>query len=98
MFILSFDEIDEDRDEPSLMMKDVGPALGGDGSGTTRYSRRTGQLSPSGHITKAGGTNFNSTTQKWYIPKFPDTWKPTLGGSFFKLLIEWRTDAHKGKT
>ena len=84
--------------ETSLMMKDAGPTLGGDGSGTTRYSRRTGQSSSRGQMSTTGGTNSNSTTRKWYIPKFPDTWKQAIGGSFFKLLIEWRTEAHKGKT
>lgn len=35
--------------------------------------------------------------RKWIIPKFPDTWKIGIGASFFKLLLEWRIEAHKGK-
>ena len=83
--------------ETSLMMKDQASKLGGDGANSgTRYSRRV-HFSSSGTQNKSGENN-HSTSQKWNIPKYPDSWKAGFGGSLFKLLISWRSDAHKGKT
>ena len=80
--------------ETSLMMKDQASKLGCDGANSgTRYSRRV-HFSSSGTHNKSG----DNTSQKWNIPKYPDSWKAGFGGSLFKLLISWRSDAHKGKT
>ena len=84
--------------ETSLMIKDRAARLSGDGTSATRYSRRTGQTS-SGTQHKTGGTgNPGTTWTKWSIPKFPDSWKHSFGGPLFKLLSDWRTEAHKGKS
>ena len=80
------------------MMKDRAACLGGDGTSATRYSRRTGQ-STTGTLHKAGGSGDSGASRnKWSIPKYPDTWKHSFGGALFKLLLEWRTEAHKGKS
>ncbi len=80
-------------------MKDQASNISGDGTGT-RYSRRVTQLSPGTQqqrsVGDAGGPQFGS--RKWNIPKFPDNWKSAIGASFFKLLLEWRVEAHKGRT
>jgi hypothetical protein len=85
--------------ETSLYMKDQASSISGDGTGT-RYSRRVTQLSPGTQqqrsLGDAGGPQFGS--RKWNIPKFPDNWKSAIGASFFKLLLEWRVEAHKGRT
>lgn len=90
--------------ETSLMMRDQASRIGGDGSSGTRISRRAKQASttkkgssnasPGGRSTAEPGDNFN----KWIIPRYPDSWKKAFGGSLFKLLLDWRTDAHNGKT
>ena len=79
--------------ETSLMMKDQASTIGGDGS-STRLSRRV-QTFP----TKKGGksSSWETSDRKWSIPRFPDTWKKAFGVPLFKLLLDWRTDAHKGK-
>ena len=89
--------------ETSLMMRDQASRLGGDGSSGTRVSRRAKQAS-----SKKGGSNASSGGRstaepgnnftKWSIPRYPDSWKKAFGGSLFKLLLDWRNDAHKGKT
>ena len=83
--------------ETSLMMKDRAANLGGDGSSATRYSRRTSQ-STTGTPHRSGGSGESGATKKWSIPKYPDTWKQAFGGSLFKLLVDWRTEAHRGKS
>jgi hypothetical protein len=85
--------LNEIRDcELALNMKDQhSSSIGGDGSSGTRLSRRTQQETPS----DASGT---SSDKKWSIPRFPDSWKKAVGASMFKMFLDWRTDAHKGKT
>jgi hypothetical protein len=83
--------------ETSLMMKDQASTITGDGSTSTRYSRRVQQSTPSKKFGKST-TPTTSSARKWNIPRFPDSWKEGFGGSLFKLLLEWRTDAHKGRT
>lgn len=92
--------------ETSLMMRDqASRGIGGDGSSGSRTSRRTKQASNA----KRGGSNSSPSAvrsandpggnvNKWVIPRYPDSWKKAFGGSLFNLLLEWRTDAHKGKT
>jgi hypothetical protein len=85
--------------ETLLMMKDHAAShIGGDGVSSTRYSRRTTQSSAvTGSKKQSGGLNY-TTFRKWVIPKYPDTWKHAFGVPLFKLLLDWRTEAHKGKT
>jgi hypothetical protein len=83
--------------ETSLIMKDRAANLGGDGTGATRYSRRTSQSS-TGTPNRSGGTGDSGVTKKWSIPKYPDTWRQAFGGSLFKLLLDWRVEAHRGKS
>ncbi len=83
--------------ETSLMMKDQASKMGCDGvNSSTRYSRRVNHSSSG--TQNSSGENNNPTSQKWIIPKYPDSWKSVFGGYLFKLLVSWRSDAHKGKT
>jgi hypothetical protein len=84
--------------ETSLMMKDQASNIGGDGAtSSSRYSRRVQQTqSPGTHGRSAENTA--SSSQKWNIPKFPDSWRSGFGTSLFKLLLSWRLDAHKGRS
>ena len=84
--------------ETSLMMKDQASNMGGDGAtSSSRYSRRVQQTqSPGTHGRSA--ENAASSSQKWNIPKFPDSWRSGFGASLFKLLLSWCLDAHKGRS
>lgn len=85
--------------ETSLMMKDQASKLGGDGVSTnTRYSRRVNQQSSSGTSNRSEGGVNTSLSEKWNIPKYPDSWKSGFGASLYKLLLAWRIDAHKGRS
>ena len=85
--------------ETSLMMKDQASNVGGDGSTSARYSRRTPQASSLKQTSKySSGDRQTSGDKKWNIPRLPDSWKKSFGGPLFKLILEWRVDAHKGKT
>ncbi len=87
--------------ETSLMMKDQVSGIIGDSTGTTRYSRRASHSTPGTTSSRSGGTGGTTlfpTNWKWMIPKFPDTWRSAFGNPIFRLLLEWRTDTHKGKT
>ena len=85
--------------ETSLMMKDQASNLSGDGTSNSRYSRRTQLSKPRGGGSKQqSGGNQSTGDRKWSIPRLPDTWKKSFGASLFKLLLDWRADAHKGKT
>jgi hypothetical protein len=84
--------------ETSLMMKDQASHIGGDGgTSSSRYSRRVQQTQSPGTPGKSGETNASSS-QKWNIPKYPDSWRSGFGASLFKLLLAWRNDAHKGRS
>lgn len=84
--------------ETSLMMKDQAAKLSGDGANSgTRYSRRVNQQSSGGAQVRSGESS-SSNSQKWNIPKYPDSWKSGFGHSLFKLLLAWRSDAGRGKT
>ena len=89
--------------ETVLNIKDQASSVSGDGTSTPRTSRRSVSFSSSGthsqqrHTTGHGDSGAN-LPKKWSIPKFPDAWQGTVGKPFFKLLLEWRTSAHKGKT
>jgi hypothetical protein len=83
--------------ENALRTKEETSTMGGDGVGATRYSRRTTQPSGSPY-SKTSSTGANSTPKKWSIPKFPDSWKSAIGAALFKMIIDWRTAAHKGNT
>ena len=52
----------------------------------------------SGSTKQQSGGNQSHGDKKWSIPRLPDTWKKSFGASLFKLLLDWRADAHKGKT
>ncbi|KAI2510889.1 hypothetical protein MHU86_3510 [Fragilaria crotonensis] len=82
--------------ETSLNIKDQASGVSGDGASGTRHSRRTVSTSAGTQQRSAGGEP-GPMNRKWIIPKFPDTWKIGIGASFFKLLLEWRIEAHKGK-
>ena len=88
--------------ELALNMKDQhSSSVGGNGSTSTRYSRRTQQTnSTTKKVIKHSGSATSGTfhDKQWSIPRYPDSWKKALGGSLFKMLLDWRTDAHKGKS
>lgn len=81
--------------ETSLMMKDRASNLSGDGSHPSRQSRRVSSTTKRG-VTSTSSAGYNDN-RKWVIPKYPDTWKKAFGGPLFKLMLDWRTEAHKGK-
>ena len=76
--------------EKSLMMKDQASNIGGDGANTTRFTRRV-------HGTSTSKSS-DASSRKWNIPRYPDSWKKSFGNSLFKLLLDWRTGAHKGQS
>jgi hypothetical protein len=84
--------------EATLNLKDhhASTTKHGDGSTGSRHSRRSVKFASgtSSGITRHGESN----AKKWSIPKFPDTWRSIFGSSFFKLMIEWHSAAHQGKT
>lgn len=86
--------------ETSLMMKDQASKLSGDGATGTRYSRRTPQQSGSrsGKSQPSSGQSAANNNRKSIIPRLPDTWKKSFGAALFKLILDWRTDAHKGRS
>jgi hypothetical protein len=69
----------------------------GNSVATTQQSRR-GESFSTGTQQRSSGGYSGASYKKWNIPKFPDTWKFSVGASFFKLLLKWRVKAHKGKT
>ncbi|KAI2508498.1 hypothetical protein MHU86_5897 [Fragilaria crotonensis] len=81
--------------ETSLMMKDRAANPGGD---TSRHSRRAKLSTSSSNRSKndTGSTAADKQLTKWNIPRLPDSWKKSFGNSLFKLILDWRTDAHKG--
>lgn len=84
--------------ETSLYMKDQASGVSGDGT-ATRFSRRTAQSSTSSQqrsSTESSSSQLGS--RKWNIPKYPDNWRSAFGTSLYKLLMEWRVEAHKGKS
>jgi hypothetical protein len=83
--------------ETSLMMKDQA-ASGVTGDGSTRSSRRVQHSAPSTKSGKPSDSANGYSERKWSIPRYPDSWKKAFGASMFKLLLDWRTDAHKGKS
>ena len=91
--------------ETALMMRDSDSNhIRGDGTTTSRHSRRTQQSNNNrnGNGSRGGTSDSSNTTTKggakWNIPRFPDSWKQAVGGSMFKLMLDWRLDAHKGKS
>ncbi|KAI2504010.1 hypothetical protein MHU86_10443 [Fragilaria crotonensis] len=86
--------------ETSLMMKDRASNPNSDSS--TRYSRRTQQSSSTSSRANSKDCSPSDANKpgnrKWCIPKYPDTWRKSFGHSFFKLALDWQTDAHKGRT
>ena len=75
----------------ALRTKEETSTIDGDGVGATRYSRRTTQPSGSPYSkTLSAGANFT--------PKKADSWKAAIGAALFKMIIDWRTVAHKGNT
>ena len=76
----------------SLKMKDQASK---DGDQTTsRYSRLVQTSSDS----SSPSYQDNATAKKWTIPRIPDGWKKSFGNTIFKLVLDWRTAAHKGQT
>ena len=100
--------------ETALMLKDQASKVSGDGTSSTRYSRRAynqGSGNGAGNRTKfnngnpkAGGTSGsrtgtpNGNARQWSIPRFPDSWKQAFGAPLFKVLLDWRGAAHGGHT
>lgn len=84
------------------MMKDHASNITGDGVSSSRLSQRAKQSVQSKKGTSkqqpTGGGQSDTSPMKWLIPRYPDTWKKSFGGALFKLLLDWRTDAHKGKS
>ena len=91
--------------EASLVIKDHATNVTGDGVSGTRISRRAklnstpNKKAPSKQFAggAAGRGASNVSDKKWWIPRFPDSWKKALGKAMFKMLLDWRTEAHKGK-
>ena len=82
--------------ETSLIMKDQVSNNGGDsGTSSSRYSRRVQQTQSPGTPGRAWEANVSSS-QKWSIPKYPDSWRLGLGASSFKLRLARHNDTHKG--
>jgi hypothetical protein len=82
--------------EATLNLKDHASNTSGDGTSSSRHSRRTVKFA-------AGTANGKSSTsssgeRKWIIPKFPTSWSSAIGSAFFKVMIEWRSAAHQNKT
>ena len=91
--------------ETVLNIKDQASSVSGDGTASSRTSRRSVSFSSGSNqkqrssATAAGGdSGTTSFKNKWNVPKFPDTWRNSVGGPFYKLLIEWRAAAHQQKT
>ena len=82
--------------ETSLNIKDQALGVSGDGEACTRHSCWS-ILTSAGTQQRSAGGEPGPMNRKWIIPKFPDTWKIGIGASFFKLLLERRIEAHKGK-
>ena len=72
------------------MMKDQASNIGGDGANATHFTRRIQGSS----VVKSS----DASSKKWSIPRYPDSWRKSFGTSLFKLLIDWRTGAHKGQS
>ena len=91
-----------EREYTMKMREDPGAPnpVRGDGTTTSRHSRRTQQSNSTQGSGPRGG--YDATTSKgnvrWNIPRVPDSWKQAFGASLFKLLLDWRTEAHKGKS
>jgi hypothetical protein len=95
--------LNEIRDrELALNMKDQhSSSVGGDGTSSTRHSRQTQQQTPTKKTSQrqpSSDANGTLSDKKWSIPRFPDSWKKAVGAAMFKMFLDWRTDAHKGKT
>jgi hypothetical protein len=74
--------------EKSLMMKDQASHVGGDSkTSSLRYSRRVLQTQSYGTPGRSGET-YASGSQKWNIPKIPDSWRSGFGASHLKYF--WR--------
>ena len=87
--------------ETVLNIKDRASSVSGDGTSNLCTSRRSVSFSSNSNLhqrNSSGGESGSSTIKKCNIPKFPDAWQGTVGKPFFKLLLEWRTTAHKGKS
>jgi hypothetical protein len=84
--------------DTSLMMKDQASNVTGDGTSTTRYSRRAQSATASKTGKRQPSSGPAPENRKWVIPRLPDSWKKSFGAALFKLVFDWRTDAHKGKT
>jgi hypothetical protein len=76
----------------SLKMKDQA-ATDGDTT-SSHYSRRVQKSSDS----SGPSSNDNAAGKKWNIPRIPDGWKKSFGNTIFKLILNWRSAAHKGQT
>jgi hypothetical protein len=84
--------------DTSLMMKDQASNVAGDGTSTTRYLRRTQSAMTSKTGKRHSSPGATTDSRKWLIPRLPDSWKKSFGAALFKLVLDWRNDAHKGKT
>jgi hypothetical protein len=74
--------------EKSLMMKDQASHIGGDSrTSILRYSPRMQQTQSPGTRGRSGET-YASSSQKWNIPKYPDSWRLGFGASHLKYF--WR--------
>jgi hypothetical protein len=76
----------------SLKMKDQAATNGESGS---RYSRRVQKSSESSSLPN---TKDNAAGKKWNIPRIPEGWQQSFGKAVFKLILDWRSAAHKGHT
>jgi hypothetical protein len=76
--------------ETSLMMKDQASNIGGDSANATRFTRR---IQGSSAVKSS-----EASAKKWSISCYLDSWRKSFGTSLFKLLIDWRTGAHKGQS
>ena len=84
--------LNEIRDrESSLEMKDGPRGLTGDGVISSRRAQVKG--------TTAKKVRFQPGIKdgKWFIPRFPSSWKDALGSGIFQTLLQWRGAAIGGK-
>jgi len=84
--------LNEIRDrKSSLEMKDGPRGLTGDGVASSCHAQAKG--------TTAQKVRFQPGAKdgKWFIPRFPSSWKDALGAGIFQTLLQWRGAAIGGK-
>lgn len=85
----SVDEILRDiRERDSSLLLKEGSHRDIKGDGTFVRGRRVSFLDRSSRSTKP-----SNPPSRWFIPRFPDSWKQAIGAKLFAVLLQWRTAA-----